>query len=199
MVGQSLALRARAGMFGDRNFRLMWAAATVSAFGYYVTDVAMPLLAIEQLHVTSFEIGLIRVAEQVPSLLFGLFLGVLADRTRKRPLMIWSDRIRAIVLLAVPIAAFRDVLNLPLILVVVFLVGSFNLLFDVSEGSLLPLVIPSGRLVECQDRGQLLVRANRRPGNRRRPGQHIDRSLCDRGHGNRAIWLGVIPEPHDHR
>jgi MFS family permease len=148
MVGQSIALRARAGLFGDRNFRLIWSAATVSAFGYYVTDIAIPLLAIEQLDVNSFEIGLIRVVQQLPNLLFGLFLGVLVDRTRKRPLMVWSDIIRAIVLLAIPLAAFRDMLNLPIVLAVVFVVGAFNLLFDVSEGSFIPFVIPRDRLVE---------------------------------------------------
>jgi MFS family permease len=148
MVGQSIALRARAGLFGDRNFRLIWSAATVSAFGYYVTDIAIPLLAIEQLDVSSFQIGLIRVVQQLPNLLFGLFLGVLVDRTRKRPLMVWSDIIRAIVLLAIPLAAFRDMLNLPIVLVVVFVVGAFNLLFDVSEGSFIPFVIPRDRLVE---------------------------------------------------
>ncbi|HEX3301254.1 MAG TPA: MFS transporter, partial [Thermomicrobiales bacterium] len=131
MVGQSIALRARAGLFGDRNFRLIWSAATVSAFGYYVTDIAIPLLAIEQLDVSSFQIGLIRVVQQLPNLFFGLFLGVLVDRARKRPLMITSDIVRAIVMLAIPLAAFRDMLNLPIVLVVVFVVGAFNLLFDV--------------------------------------------------------------------
>ena len=135
MVGQSIALRARVNLFGDRNFRLIWGAATVSAFGYYVTDVAIPLLAIDVLDVNSFEIGLIRVVQQLPNLLFGLFLGVLVDRVRKRPLMIVSDLVRAAVLLAIPLAAFRDSLNLPLVLTVVFVLGTFNLLFDISEGS----------------------------------------------------------------
>jgi MFS family permease len=148
MVGQSIALRARAGLFGDSNFRLLWSAASVSAFGYYVTDVAIPLLAIDQLHVNSFEIGLIRVIQQLPNLLFGLFLGVLVDRVRKRPLMIWSDIARSVVLLAIPLAAFRDMLNLSLVCGVVFVLGAFNLLFDISEGSFIPLVIPRDRLVE---------------------------------------------------
>jgi MFS family permease len=149
MVGQSIALRARAGMFGDRNFRLIWSAATVSAFGYYITDIAIPLLAIEQLDVNAFEIGLIRVIQQLPNLFFGLFLGVLVDRVRKRPLMITADIVRAIVLLAIPMAAFWNVLNLPIVLAVVFVVGSFNLLFDVSEGSIIPLVVPRSRLVDA--------------------------------------------------
>lgn len=148
MNGQSIADRLRASLFGDRNFRLIWGAASVSAFGYYVTDIAIPLLAISELDVSSFELGLIRVVQQLPNLLFGLVLGVLVDRMRKRRLLIWSDIIRAVVLLAIPLAAFRDMLNLPLVLVVVFFVGAFNLLFDISDGAFIPLVVPRDRLVE---------------------------------------------------
>ncbi len=93
-------------LFGERNFRYMWGAATVSAFGYYVTDIAIPLLAIDQLDVSSFEAGMIRVVQQLPNLLFGLFLGVLVDRVRKKGLLIWSDIVRALVLLIIPLAAF---------------------------------------------------------------------------------------------
>src|SRR5688572_20069978 len=133
MNRQSIGDRLRKSLFGDRNFRLVWGATTVSAFGYYVTDIAIPLLAIKELDVSSFELGLIRVVQQIPNLLFGLVLGVLVDRVRKKPLLIWSDVIRSVVLLAIPLASFWDSLNLPLVLAVVFLIGSFNLLFDIAD------------------------------------------------------------------
>jgi MFS family permease len=148
MFGRTLAGRLRGSLFGDHNFKMMWSAATVSAFGYYVTDIAIPLLAIDELDVTSFEAGLIRVVQQLPNLLFGLLLGVFVDRMRKKPLLVWADVIRAVVLLAIPLATLWDHLNLPLVLVVVFFIGGFNLLFDVSEGAFIPHVIPRDRLVE---------------------------------------------------
>src|SRR5690606_27571881 len=148
MSTATLSATLRGSLFRERNFRFMWGAATVSAFGYYVTDIAIPLLAIDELNVTSFEAGLIRVVQQLPNLLFGLVLGVFVDRMRKKPLLIWSDVLRAAVLLVIPAAALRDHLNLPLVLAVVFLVGALNLLFDVSEGAFIPYVIPRNRLVE---------------------------------------------------
>jgi MFS family permease len=148
MVVQSMALRARASLFGDRNFRLVWASVTVSAFGFYVTDIAVPLFAVDQLNVTSFEAGLIRAFQQAPNLIFGLLLGVFVDRVRKRPLLIWSDVIRSLVLLAIPLAAFRDQLNLPLVCVVMFFVGTFNLLFDVAHQSFVPLVVTRDQMVD---------------------------------------------------
>ena len=148
MSEQPKTSRFREGLFGDRNFRLIWGAASISAFGYYVTDIAIPLLAIDELNVTAFEAGYIRVIQQMPNLLFGLFLGVLVDRVRKKPLLIWSDLIRVLVLLIVPIAAFRDHLNLPLICVVVFFIGTFNLLFDIADGAFIPMVVPRDKLVD---------------------------------------------------
>ena len=148
MKRANVSSRVRSGLLGDRNFRLIWSAATISAFGYYVTDIAIPLLAIDQLNVTSFEAGLIRVVQQLPNLIFGLFLGVLVDRVRKKPLLIWSDVIRALVLLVIPVAAFWDYLNMPLVLIVVFLFGGLNLLFDISDGAFIPLVIPRDQLID---------------------------------------------------
>src|SRR5688500_15375675 len=98
MNRQSIGDRLRSGLFADRNFRLVWGATTVSAFGYYVTDIAIQLLAISELSVSSFELGMIRVIHQLPNLIFGLVLGVLVDRVRKKPLLVWSDVIRSVVL-----------------------------------------------------------------------------------------------------
>jgi MFS family permease len=148
MAGWNPFARLRSGLFGEHNFRMLWMAATVSAFGYYITDIAVPLLAIDRLHASSFEVGLIKVVEQAPSLLFGLFLGVLVDRVRKRQLLILSDVVRSAALLAVPIAAAFGHMSLALLLAVVFIVGTFNLLFDVADGSFIPLVLGRDQLVE---------------------------------------------------
>ncbi len=148
MAGWNPFARLRTGLFGDHNFRMLWMAATVSAFGYYITDVAVPLLAIDQLHASSFDVGLIKVVEQAPSLLFGLFLGVLVDRVRKRQLLIISDVVRSLALIAVPISAAFGHMSLALLLAVVFIVGTFNLLFDVADGSFIPIVLGRDRLVD---------------------------------------------------
>ena len=148
MLGRNPFTRLRGGLFADRNFFLIWSAASVSAFGYYITDVAVPLLAIDQLDASAFEVGLIRVVEQAPSLLFGLFLGVLVDRVRKRQLLIWSDVIRSLALLAVPIAAATGHLSIALLCAVVFVMGTFNLLFDIADGSFMPIVLGRERLID---------------------------------------------------
>jgi MFS family permease len=152
MIGFSPAANLRAGIFADRNFRLIWSAATISAFGFYITDVAVPLLAIDRLHASAFEVGLIRVVEQLPALLFGLFLGVLVDRVYKRKLLVLSDVIRSLAMVAIPVAAATGHLHLGIVLAVVFIVGSFNLLFDIADGSFLPIMLGRERLIEGNSR-----------------------------------------------
>ena len=67
--------------------------------------------------------GILTAVEALPYTLFGLFTGVLVDRSRKLPLIILADVGRGLALLAVPIAAWFGVLSMPVLYVVGFLVG----------------------------------------------------------------------------
>ena len=142
----------RRGVFQVRSYRMLWAATTISVFGSHVTEVAMPLLAVNTLDATSLEAGVIRAAGQLPSLLFGLLVGVWVDRLRKRPLLIWADLLRAGLLMSIPAAALWDRLNIPLLCVVAFGVGTATLLYDVAESALVPHMVPRGQLVEANAR-----------------------------------------------
>ena len=66
----------RRGVFQVRSYRMLWIATTISVFGSHITEVAMPLLAVNTLDATSLEAGVIRASSQLPSLLFGLLIGV---------------------------------------------------------------------------------------------------------------------------
>jgi hypothetical protein len=68
--------------------------------------------------------GVLTALESLPFAIFGLFAGVLVDRSRKLPLIIWADVGRALVLLAVPVAAWTGTLAMPVLYAVGFLVGS---------------------------------------------------------------------------
>lgn len=138
----------RRGVFQVRSYRMLWVATTISVFGSHITEVAMPLLAVNTLDATSLQAGVIRASSQLPSLLFGLLIGVWVDRLRKRPLLFWADVIRAALLMTIPVAALWDRLNVPLLCVVAFGVGALTLLYDIAESALVPHLIPRDRLVE---------------------------------------------------
>ena len=106
-----------------RDFRMLWLSLTITHFGGQVTFLALPLTAALILNATPVEMGTLMAIEVLPYTLFGLFTGVLVDRSRKLPLIIMADVGRGLALLTVPIAAWLHMLSMPILYVAGFLVG----------------------------------------------------------------------------
>ncbi len=110
-------------LWRSRDFRTLWISLTITHFGGQVTFLALPLTAALMLNASPFEMGILTAFEALPYTLFGLFTGVLVDRSKKLPLIIMADVGRGLALLAVPIAAWFGWLSMPVLYVVGFLVG----------------------------------------------------------------------------
>src|SRR6185436_11336655 len=89
---------------------------------------ALPLTAAVVLNASPFEVGVLTALEALPYPLFGLFAGVMVDRLRKLPVIIFADIGRGLALLAVPVCAWLGVLNMEILYVVGFLVGMLTVL-----------------------------------------------------------------------
>ncbi len=137
------------GIWRNRNYRLIWSAASVSAFGTQITLLALPLLAAVTLHASPLEMGVLAAAQNSAVPVFGLFAGVLADRRARKPLMMSADLGRALLLLTIPIAWWADQLSVPLLIVVSFLSGGFGVLFDVTQQAVVPGIVKRDELVEA--------------------------------------------------
>jgi MFS family permease len=131
-----------------RDFRMLWAGDSLSQFGYMVTTLAMPLLAVKTLHATPFEVGLLTTFETLAFLVIGLPAGAWVDRMRRRNVMIAADLCRALALASIPLAAAFGVLGLPQVYAVVLVTGCFTVFFDVSYQSYLPFLVGRDHLVE---------------------------------------------------
>ncbi|MCL5676462.1 MAG: MFS transporter [Firmicutes bacterium] len=92
--------------------------------------------------------------EVAPGLLIGLFAGVWVDRLRRRPLMIWADLGRALLLGSIPLAYVLGHLTLVQVYAVVLLISVLTLLFEVAYQSYLPDLVPSDALVAANSRLQ---------------------------------------------
>ena len=130
------------------NFLRFWAANIISDFGSGITFLALPIIAAVSLKATPTEMGILSAAGTLPYLLFGLPVGVLVDRLRKRPLLILADVGRMVLIATIPLAALREVLTLPHLLIVAFVGGCLTLLADVCEEAFLPALISRKKLVE---------------------------------------------------
>lgn len=130
---------------GSDFLRFAWANG-ITQMGTQITVVALPLAAALGLDAGAFELGLLSAAQMVAFLLVGLPAGVWVDRVRRRPILVWSDAVRGVALLTVPVAAWLDVLTMPHLYAVALILGLGAVFFDIAHMSLLPAVVPADRL-----------------------------------------------------
>ncbi|MER5884172.1 MFS transporter [Streptomyces sp. NPDC001941] len=136
------------GLWRDADFLKLWGGESVSLMGAQITQLALPLAAVYQFHASSTQLGVLNAAGFLPFLGVTLFIGVWVDRRRRRPLMLWSNVGRALLVGSVPLCAWLGVLHIEYLYVVALLIGVLTVLFDVSYQSYLPSLIAREQLVD---------------------------------------------------
>ncbi len=130
------------------DFLRLWGGQTVSQFGEQITVIALPLTAVLLLHASAFEMGVLGAMSSLPFVLIGLFVGVVVDRRRRRPLLVAADVGRAALLTLVPVLALLHRLTLVDLGAIAFVVGSLTVVFDVAYQSYLPSLVGRAALVD---------------------------------------------------
>lgn len=142
----------RDGLWGHPDFLRLWAAQVVSALGSRVSRTALPVIAILSLGADPAGVAFLAALSHAPGVAVGLFAGGLVDRSRKRPLLIGADLVRAALIASVPIAAWLGGLTLLQLYAVAALVGAASSLFQIADNAYLPALVGPERLVEANSR-----------------------------------------------
>jgi MFS family permease len=138
----------KGGLWRHGDFLKLWSAETISVFGSAIDDIAFPLVAILILDATTFEVAAMGIVLFLPFMLFTLPAGVWVDRLPRRPILIVGDFGRAALYATVPLAYVFDVLTLWQLYAVGFLVGVFQVFFDVAYQSYLPSLVDRDKIIE---------------------------------------------------
>lgn len=138
-----------AGLWRHPDFLKLWVGQAVSVFGSQITPVALPLTAALTLDATAGQMGALRAAEYLPPVVVGLVAGVWVDRLRRRPILIGTEVLRALVLVAVPAAAAVGLLRLELLYTVALTLGALGAVFGTAYAAYLPSLVPRASLVEA--------------------------------------------------
>jgi MFS family permease len=136
------------GLWRHSDFLKLWSAETVSQFGTQFSLLALPLVAIDVLHVSAFKVAALTTVEFLPFLLVSLPAGVWVDRLPRRPILIAGDLARAGLLASIPIAYFFDVLTIWQLYGVGFFVGIATVFFDVAYQSYLPSLVERRQIID---------------------------------------------------
>jgi MFS family permease len=130
-------------------FRRYWCGQTISMFGDQISSIALPLVAVLTLRAGPAQMGLLAALVWVPSLLFGLHAGVLADRFGHwRALMIVADAGRAMLLASIPVCYALGVLTVWQLYAVALATGAFGVLFTVCQPTLFVSLVPDDAYLE---------------------------------------------------
>jgi MFS family permease len=135
-------------LWRHRDFLRLWAAQSVSSFGARITREGLPYAAILIIDASPAELGLLGALALGPGLIVGLFSGGYIDRSRKRPILVLSDVLRALILLTVPAAALLHALTMVQLYAVAAAAGAASVLFDIADHAYLPRLIGRADLVE---------------------------------------------------
>ena len=101
---------------------------------------------------TPFQMGVLVALGVAPSIVIGFFAGVIADRIRRRPILIVSELGRFALLASIPVAFLIGQLRIEQLYVVAFFNGVLTTFFDVANRSYLPTLVNRSELVDANSK-----------------------------------------------
>lgn len=130
-------------------FRRVWGATTTSTLGAEIGELALPVLALVWLGASAEELSWVRVASFAPYLLLTLWLGVVVDRLRRKPLLIGSELASSAVLLTLACLAAVGRLSVPCVVAAAALLGALAVLHMLADFAFVPLVVAEDQLADA--------------------------------------------------
>ncbi|MEW2051511.1 MFS transporter [Streptomyces sp. NPDC005476] len=130
----------------NRDYRLLWSAHALSAFGSQASSIALPLVLLASTgSVTDF--GIVTFAGIVASLLADLPAGVLVDRLPRRAVLILCDLTRALAFTLFTLAVLADRVTLAPAVVLTVVNSMLSAPFGPAASAALRHVVPPSQLV----------------------------------------------------
>jgi CRP-like cAMP-binding protein/sugar phosphate permease len=129
-------------VFRHRDFRLMWIGQLVQTAGTALTSLAASIL-VYRLTGSALSVGLMMMATAAPSLLVGLFAGVVVDRYDRKRIMVVTEIMRAVLVLLIP---FLVPYSIVWLYVIVALTSAISQFYDPAHESVLPEIAPEEEL-----------------------------------------------------
>lgn len=116
-------LRATFQSFKVRNFRLFFIGQTISQTGSWMQKTAQAWLVLE-LTGSGTLLGVTAALQQLPTLVFGPWGGLLADRISKRKLLLWTQAVAGVLALFLGVLVATDNIELWMVFVLALALGA---------------------------------------------------------------------------
>jgi MFS family permease len=100
------------------------------------------------------DVGFVKAAGMTPYVAVGLFAGALADRMRRKPVLVATDFGRAVVLTGIPLLTVTGTLTVALLAVLMLVFGTLSVFNAAANQSFLPRLVPRTLLPHANARLQ---------------------------------------------
>jgi MFS family permease len=120
-----------------RSFRWLLSATVINNFGDGIALSAGPLLVASQTR-DPFLVSMALLSEYLPTLLFGVLGGTFADRVHRVRLVVVVNLVRAAVLVVLVATIVMGSINIAVVLIVLFVLGTAETFADAASSALLP-------------------------------------------------------------
>lgn len=132
-------------VFGNRNFRILWLGAVICLIGDQLSLIALPWLVLKITH-NALEVGGILAMVGIPRAVFILVGGSLTDRFKPKNILLYARLVCALLLLALSILVWIDVITMPLLYIFAILLGLATAFTLPAGMAILPTLLPSEQL-----------------------------------------------------
>ncbi|HYF90955.1 MAG TPA: MFS transporter [Symbiobacteriaceae bacterium] len=129
----------------NRSFALLWLGQLVSRLGDGLYEIALVWMVYEGTG-SSFAASGVFIAFALPTLIFSLFGGVLADRINRKYILVGCDWVRGVLLLAAALILGSSKISTVQAYVITFVLSSVARFFVPAYTSTVPQVLPKGQL-----------------------------------------------------
>lgn len=124
-----------------RNFSLLWSGQSISQLGGQLSIFALPTIAILVLHANAAQVGALQSLEFSVVAILAIFIGVIVDRFKRRPLMLGANLIRILSIGSLPLAFALHRLSLTQFFICAAITASANVVFDTAFGAFVPSLL----------------------------------------------------------
>ena len=132
----------------NRDFVLLQAGQAFSTFGNSASQLAYPLLTLALTN-SPVRAGIVGFASLVPYALFGLFAGVVADRSNRKAVMVSMDLVRALAMASIVLALAVGHLTFAQVVIAAFVEGTAFVFFNIAEVGALRSVVPARQMADA--------------------------------------------------
>lgn len=132
----------------NKNFLLLWTGNGVSSLTMQVFKLGLPLI-IYQMTTSVLAMSMMRAIEIIPTIIFGMLIGVLVDRTNRKKFMFLSITIQFLAICLIFILSLFDVLNLWVLYFLGFFLYTSSYAFSNVYHTILPLIVNKEQLTSA--------------------------------------------------